>query len=451
MNTFLGLGLGHNNKRITISANVNINALFFADDGALLALNNNDARYLLRICERWSRYYGLVFSPTKCAVLVKAIINDNLTLYNETLPEVTNFNYLGIDINRNGINTDACVEKRSRNARSKIFWLKSVGMNSYGWRTGSAVRVYKTFVRPMMEYGLALLIYPEKYIQLLQKIQNIALRIIAGGSRSTSISALHTLLAVEYMKDRNEVLNMKYFSNIITNKHQQLVWHIVSDTVDLIQRNKHVPAKSLIKQFIQKNRWGKLLVDDPGSFPDDKELLVLRLQTLQQRQEAGTNAAHLLPPISHYRGYKIVLDSRNIDRSRMRALLHWKLGRFSNGQPCSQCGIMNSPSHAIRCSKAYLKLIRLCRRYKYQRVIQTRFGTMNIVDSMLWQIESKKSLYWKVIAEVSDIIINMQILILGYQATTAVTYSDDEDPNEKLNQDLRKAFSKSTKSRRQTR
>ncbi|XP_014291088.2 uncharacterized protein [Halyomorpha halys] len=65
--------------------------------------------------------------------------------------------------------------------------------------------VYKSYVRPNLEYGAELLISSSKAaLEKLDKIQNQALRIITSGVKSTPITAMELQAGLEPLQDRKE-------------------------------------------------------------------------------------------------------------------------------------------------------------------------------------------------------------------------------------------------------
>ena len=66
------------------------------------------------------------------------------------------------------------------------------------------------FIRPRMEYGLALNLLRDPIVNKLQLIQNRALRRICGAPSTASINAMQRLLTIEPMKTRNIILNAQF-------------------------------------------------------------------------------------------------------------------------------------------------------------------------------------------------------------------------------------------------
>jgi hypothetical protein len=86
-------------------------------------------------------------------------------------------------------------------------------MNGGGWRVSSSVQAYKTFLRPMIEYGLQLEV-PMHVLDDLQKTQNEVLRGMLSTQRNTSIGALHGLTGLEPIRIRAARIRSQYMERI---------------------------------------------------------------------------------------------------------------------------------------------------------------------------------------------------------------------------------------------
>jgi hypothetical protein len=117
------------------------------------------------------------FAPAKCFV-VAGEQHVQVTMYGALLPQVDRTKYLGFHMNARGIDWDEHVLERGNKAKAIIQLLRGKGMNGAGWPARAALNVYKTFIRPALEYGLPLATRLPEVVHRLQKVQNQALRAI---------------------------------------------------------------------------------------------------------------------------------------------------------------------------------------------------------------------------------------------------------------------------------
>lgn len=128
--------------------------LFYADDGALLAPDLRAAKESLRIAERWARDQGMTYNVSKCGVLSLCGDSVRLTLGDCQIPMVESYRYLGFPITRRGIDF---LRLRDELAASTEGLLKCIVYDGAEWSPSTRWAIYRTFVRPQMEYGAPLL------------------------------------------------------------------------------------------------------------------------------------------------------------------------------------------------------------------------------------------------------------------------------------------------------
>ena len=154
----------------------------FADDINLHAGSTRDMRILLKIAENWSLHYGMRFNPTKCVLLGNTNSTRPLTIYDESLPAEREAIYLGMIYGQEGVNWKVNIHKRVLKAQQVAQSIIKSGMNGTGFTPSAAIRTYKAFVRPVMEYGLQLKVVPKKLRVVMQRCQNFVLRAILSAT-----------------------------------------------------------------------------------------------------------------------------------------------------------------------------------------------------------------------------------------------------------------------------
>jgi len=165
--------------------------LFFADDGNLHTTSIEHAQQLLDIAHQWSLDHGLNFAPDKC--LVVAPLPTVLRIGDTPLPQVESAKYLGIPFTAQGPDWKAAVTAAANKAKGAIMVMAKIGFNKSTWDPSACFDVYKLFIRPIMEYALQVTILPSKLLDILQRTQFMALRIIYGASWNTSKAELAKL------------------------------------------------------------------------------------------------------------------------------------------------------------------------------------------------------------------------------------------------------------------
>ncbi|KAG0772381.1 hypothetical protein G6F22_015786 [Rhizopus arrhizus] len=170
-----------------------INSLLYADDVAILG-SASEVKQMLDLAQIHSQVLGYRWSPTKCAILNAPDPTSSryvrLTLYDEDIPSVDEFVYLGVPFVRNGISPSRLVAHRKPGAQLKMAQLSAIGANRSGFSLLFSSRLYAMFVRPKLEYGLAISKLLKKDYDELERAQSRCLRLIVGGHKTSSTVVL---------------------------------------------------------------------------------------------------------------------------------------------------------------------------------------------------------------------------------------------------------------------
>ncbi|KAE8217624.1 hypothetical protein CF319_g8329 [Tilletia indica] len=127
-------------------------AVFYADDGALLARSEKEAQMLLHRAEAWARSRGLRFNVRKCGVVAHTSIS--LTLNDQLLPQLPSYRYLGIDRTADGLDLSEYLTRKLSAMRAVLRRLRAVGGN---WTPMARLVVFQTHCASILDFGGGLL------------------------------------------------------------------------------------------------------------------------------------------------------------------------------------------------------------------------------------------------------------------------------------------------------
>jgi hypothetical protein len=127
----------------------NPDALFFADDGALLARDEEHAESLLRVAESWARDNGMVFNVKKCGIVSLRPLVSQFLLQSEPLPVVDSYKYLGLPFTKGGVGWKTWLGAQVTKMEGLLNFMKVKGTN---WHPQTRLTLYRTFVRPLLDY-----------------------------------------------------------------------------------------------------------------------------------------------------------------------------------------------------------------------------------------------------------------------------------------------------------
>ena len=168
--------------------NHEINSLLFADD--LFAFNSdiNTNRIFLQMqrylkgLESWLNKWRLKITPHKCSFNIyrgnvpnlNELPKRSFTIFSGKIPIDKNPKYLGVSMDKN-----LSCSYHSGQVKAKLLnVLKSLSYKSWVLDTNQQLLVYKALIRSCMEYAPPILLQSTNNVEMLQIIQNKALRII---------------------------------------------------------------------------------------------------------------------------------------------------------------------------------------------------------------------------------------------------------------------------------
>ena len=182
--------------------------LMYADDIAIVSKSAEDLRNALETCEGHSIANNYRFNPAKCAV----ISSETFVIYGEDVPLVESFVYLGIPFRGDGVDWRAHAYTMAAKVVQSVRNFGSFGVRSGGLPDSVNARIYKSFIRPKMEYGLALLHTKPKsaIIRVLEAAEYKAMAALVGGCLKANRMALRTLIGTDSPYERSLILRAKW-------------------------------------------------------------------------------------------------------------------------------------------------------------------------------------------------------------------------------------------------
>jgi hypothetical protein len=130
-----------------------VTCLLYADDIVLVSHKPETMQRLLKICELHSYDNQYRFSPQKC----RAFGENSFSIYNTPIDGAESFKYLGFIFTQEGIDWAKHFERMVQKAERTASWFASLGFR-FGIHTERTnLHLYKTFIRPALEFGLPLM------------------------------------------------------------------------------------------------------------------------------------------------------------------------------------------------------------------------------------------------------------------------------------------------------
>ena len=168
-------------------------SFFYADDIAIIADSQEHLQRMLDVCEKHSRDLCYAYAPDKCKIVAPA--NTVVRLNGTILENVPDFIYLGIPVGGKGVESKLFGKNTAKKTNKTIGLFRSLGLNAGGFSMKTKISMIKTFIRPQLEYGLALM--DKTHVDPLQRALNYAMRAAFSVPPNTSSKALRALTGIE--------------------------------------------------------------------------------------------------------------------------------------------------------------------------------------------------------------------------------------------------------------
>lgn len=127
--------------------------LAFADDHTVLASTLSEARDLLQVAIAWAAPKGLMINSSKSSILDRSGKDSVITIGDVSIRSVKRATYLGIPFTPEGIDWEHYVTQNVKDAERHVRFLC---YQTRSWPLMARAHLYRTFVRPTLEYGNAL-------------------------------------------------------------------------------------------------------------------------------------------------------------------------------------------------------------------------------------------------------------------------------------------------------
>jgi len=308
-------------------------ALLYADDILIQHHDKDVVQQMLQQVDSWCQLNGMTVNIGKCGTFPGRLF----TLAGQKIPEVTSYKYLGIPHNQTGLDL---VEMVTLSSKKALGFLKMLEANtcSWAWPTHVKIFIYRTFIRPIAEYGAPLMYHvlnrPEtarsnSLWQELEKVQKASLTWIF--SRKGTTSLLRSIAGLEPLKTRFSVLALLFVRHLrsLDGSHPL---HSITNSGSTCW---------LIKDCLKHPDIEWLLLPKPTL---RKKIDTLRWSTL----ESGRLSKYVLDSCRNKIGLDCFLF---IPDAQLRQLaLKWRTNAVGSRMTCSVCHCRFTRAHIIRCS-----------------------------------------------------------------------------------------------------
>ena len=196
------------------------NLSIYADDlalwkaGANVSYIQEKVQFDINNLLAWSLKHDINISKEKTKFLIfsqkKKIHNIKLYLDKHDIERVNTFKFLGVYF-ESTLSWKTHIENLASRCFLRINMLRAITGSSCGANCRTLLVFYKQYIRPILEYGSELFNNSSKvYTKKLDIVQYLALRIITGAIKTTSLHALQTLCNERPLDINRNLIDEKY-------------------------------------------------------------------------------------------------------------------------------------------------------------------------------------------------------------------------------------------------
>jgi hypothetical protein len=302
-----------------------LSTFLYADDIALVAPNPSVMDQMLKVCDAFARKMNFQFAPAKCEIISSPVFRDSsLTIHDLPLTSTSSFVYLGMPFNIDGMDRKAHVVRCMDKALKTTQYFKSCGIGTSSYSHKTKKEVYKSFIRPQLEYCLPLLGKAE--VDTLAKAQHQCCTMLLSRPTNTSQVKIQGLWELEDVPERHRQLRLGWFF---------LLNGIPKESRLLIQQAREIPPP---KKALAKKK--SVFNIDPFSLENDHLLNITnqsKASFKNYNKKVGAERWKSKNPDCTMDKQRRVIDSIICRRARWLATV-WVL-RSSFGKPiqCPKC------------------------------------------------------------------------------------------------------------------
>jgi Reverse transcriptase (RNA-dependent DNA polymerase) len=322
--------------------------LLFADDIKLQPSSVSVAKRMLAIVTTWSVHNGIKINAAKSGVISNTTTASlHLSINNQPLPLVQQYEYLGLPFHAKGIDFPLYVHNLAR--RTEILFFAST-RNSRGWSPFIRLILFKTFLRPTYEYAFPLLFGSQVSLTPLIKLQDMICNWLVNGHRSPVIA--HVLTGLSPIPLRIHELTMRFQFKLRTTHPQNPIRSLVTSLRSLPTSSTPTPSsrKRLLLPLITPIPMYNTYLAKSNASPPWLPLTITEF-IQSHKLEHFLSLSHTLPKnvLPMARDSSLVDISIRVRTPPIRSYaLRWRMNRLLANYRCL-CGAWLNRGHLDTC------------------------------------------------------------------------------------------------------
>jgi len=188
-------------------AETQVSCFFYADDIAIIADDSNHLQSMLAACDEYAASHSFRFAPSKCEILADPSVDTSgCSLHGTELTRSQSFVYLGVTFDYRGINNRLHVDRLVAKTVQSGFFFGRLGCHGRGHGATVCRKIFVSFIRPQMEYGMQLLPIRGSALKRLESAQHLILTRFLSVHRNTGMVTVRQYMGLSSMRTRVDEL-----------------------------------------------------------------------------------------------------------------------------------------------------------------------------------------------------------------------------------------------------
>lgn len=335
--------------------------LLFADDirFSVHYSNIDILQEALKCCEVWAAKFGLDFGIKKCGVVGGD--SNVFTINNTTLPHVSQYKYLGIEFNADGIAWSKFHSRVLTKAESTLGMLFKCATSEWGHATRLAL--VKTFVLSRLQYGLGLLAHQiglakrtdAEYHFDFTKPHSLHINcldfIFAFKTPAPLLESMANLHTPEEALTLAKATTTRHLNNLAENNPLRTIQQLIRSTPEyfLTYTNRSLLLASCSDTNFEKWRreYDALRTADPTMEPISLKRMILN--GFHQRRLSCSILTTYISPDSRTSHGRIDMTLFIKDPDTRQRAIHWRSNRLLLRRFCEMCCKNMARTHVNDC------------------------------------------------------------------------------------------------------
>ncbi len=239
-----------------------VNLLLYADDIVLISSTKRDMQCLIDIVEQFGEVREIKFNPSKTnyigvnehvEIKSKRYMDDIkfIRMDGKIIDSVSSLKYLGSYLSDNLLNKEHLNERYRMTSAAVDKLVKSSGFHSEHVSVAIKIQLYKSFIRPVLTYGLETMILGTKEMSDLQKKEEKIIKVALGLSTRLSSTELMLSLGLNRLELRLDSLIPSFFGRLLENEYTR-------GFIENLKRERQLHRKSITNHVINKFKTNNL-------------------------------------------------------------------------------------------------------------------------------------------------------------------------------------------------